>query len=352
MVLSCAPCLLQPFVSEEDSLVLHFICVACVARVPRATRVSVGMAMSGLGALMIAMREALSALVDLDTTLGTLTGDPWAREVRGTLQRRWAVLDELAAELRDYVEMQNTTLANAISTGTPALVGGLVTLDARDTAARVAEHIARATPAPQPRPSSVGPNKIPGGGTAAARDPARWADELVDTPRAASSQAPPVLAAAVATHLLPQPGARVQAPYKAPLGLVTPPTSAPQLGTPIPTQAIPTPRVAGLARLPSPTPLIPAAPQTPIVWLAPVAQSRSGQAWQRAGTGGGTGTPAAPWGTRSRTALPRDGVAHYWEHGRPAGWKIVMGDLPSNVTPGHVRTLALRDTLWNMRESV
>ena len=219
---------------------LRFMCVACVARVPRATRVSVGMAMSGLDALMIAMREALSASVDLDTTLGTLTGDPWAREVRGTLQRRWAVLDELAAELRDYVEMQNTTLANAVSTGTPALVGGLVTLDARDTAACVAEHIARATPAPQPRPSRVGPNKIPGGGAAAARDPARWADELVDTPRAASSQAPPVLAAAVATHLLPQPGARVQAPYKAPLGLVTPPTSAPQLGTPIPTQAIAT----------------------------------------------------------------------------------------------------------------
>ena len=39
-------------------------------------------------------------------------------------------------------------------------------------------------------------------------------DVLVGTPRVASSQAPPVLAAAVATHLLPQPGARVQAPYK------------------------------------------------------------------------------------------------------------------------------------------
>ena len=76
MVFSCVPCLLQPFVSEEDSLVFHFICVACAARVPRATRVSVGMAMSGLDALMIAMREALSASVDLDTTLGTLTGDP------------------------------------------------------------------------------------------------------------------------------------------------------------------------------------------------------------------------------------------------------------------------------------
>ena len=77
------------------------------------------MAMSGLDALMIAMREALSASVDLHTTLGLFIGDPWAREVRATLQRPWTVLDELAAELHDYVEMQNATLATTIFNGTP-----------------------------------------------------------------------------------------------------------------------------------------------------------------------------------------------------------------------------------------
>ena len=45
----------------------------------------------------------------------------------------------------------------------------------------------------------------------------------------------------------------------------------------------------------------------------------------------GLGRNPLPYGMTSATALPRDGPPYYYEEGRPAGWKIVMGDLPPDT---------------------
>jgi hypothetical protein len=43
-----------------------------------------------------------------------------------------------------------------------------------------------------------------------------------------------------------------------------------------------------------------------------------------------------PWGTTSPTSLPSDGEPHWFYYPQPAGWRIVMQDLPSDVTPDWV----------------
>ena len=48
---------------------------------------------------------------------------------------------------------------------------------------------------------------------------------------------------------------------------------------------------------------------------------------------------AQPWGTTSATALPRDGPPYFFEDGYPAGWKMVMGDLPADTGADEARRM-------------
>jgi hypothetical protein len=81
----------------------------------------------------------------------------------------------------------------------------------------------------------------------------------------------------------------------------------------------------------------------------PAANASSSQQWRAGGGksiwtsrgthGGGKGgvtlgkNAPRPYGTTSATALPTDGEPHWFYHPSPAGWRIVMQDLPSDVTP-------------------
>ena len=46
-----------------------------------------------------------------------------------------------------------------------------------------------------------------------------------------------------------------------------------------------------------------------------------------------------PWGTTSATALARDGPPLFFEDGFPAGWKMVMGDLPADTGADEARRM-------------
>ena len=73
---------------------------------------------------MRGMRVALYESRDLCNALATLPADPWAGEVRATLEARWAQLDELSVQLRGYVDTQTVALTSAIAARAPTLVGG------------------------------------------------------------------------------------------------------------------------------------------------------------------------------------------------------------------------------------
>jgi hypothetical protein len=80
----------------------------------------------------------------------------------------------------------------------------------------------------------------------------------------------------------------------------------------------------------------------------PAASGSSSQQWHTGGAksiwtsrgtpGGGKASVALgkqaprPYGTTSATALPTDGEPHWFFFPQPAGWRIVMQDLPSDVT--------------------
>ena len=165
---------------------------------------------------MRGMRVALYESRDLCNALATLPADPWAGEVRATLEARWAQLDELSVQLRGYVDTQNVALTSAIAARAPTLVGGPCTIHARDTAARVAEHIARATAGAVPRATSAGRNKMPTSDAHSASVLGRWADEPADTPGLASTNPLPCPAMQLDTPLAPKLGPRQQAPTKEP----------------------------------------------------------------------------------------------------------------------------------------
>ena len=43
------------------------------------------------------------------------------------------------------------------------------------------------------------------------------------------------------------------------------------------------------------------------------------------------------WGSTSATSVTRSGDPCWWDHGRPSGWNIIMGDLPADVTADDAR---------------
>jgi hypothetical protein len=142
----------------------------------------------------------------------------------------------------------------------------------------------------------------------------------------------------------PRLSTRQQPPVKAPLAPPPRAQAAPALGydipvKPPPAKPYPEPRIAVVASGGTPTPLAPAAPQPRSTWIAPQTVARGG--WHASGSAwaGNDTPPQGPgmWGTTSATALTRSGAPHYWEPGRPAGWKMIMGDLPANVTSDMVR---------------
>ena len=276
---------------------------------------------------MRGMRMALYEPRDLCNALATLPADPWAGEVRATLEARWAQLDELSVQLRGYVDTQSVALTNAIAARAPTLVGGPCTIHARDTAARVAEHYARTTGGAVPRATTAGHNKMPTSDRRSAGVLGRWADEPADTPGLASTDPLPCPAMQLDTPLAPKLGPRQPTPTRAPPSPVTSFKAAQPGVTVLPVKAPPAPRVPSVASLPMTTPLIPTVPQQPVTWLAPQDLSRNGQAPQRGAMGADAPPrPPAPWGSTSATALPRDGGAFHWADGRPSGWNIVMGD--------------------------
>ena len=145
---------------------LSWCLVFLLSRVPRVSeQLSIHSAMASYEDVVRGMLVALDEARDLFNALGRLLADPWPADVRATLEARWAEQEEYSLQLRIYVDTHNDTLATAIASRTPALVGGPVTVHARGTVARVAEHIARATHGDLPRPPSASRNKIRGSDT-------------------------------------------------------------------------------------------------------------------------------------------------------------------------------------------
>ena len=290
---------------------------------------------------------------DLHGMLDRLPADPWAAEVRATLENRWRMIEDEAVDLKNYVDFMLDTLQTSIRNGVPAVAGQLVTLEATTKEDLVAERAARATATEQRRASRrVPPQRS---GTPEAPPPqmqqSRWADMASDTPGASSSAAADTLGAsssALDTQLAPRLGQRAQAPFKAPPSPVMRPTSAGSVRE-LPVKRPPMPRVQPMPSLGMPTPLVSVAPVTPLVWLSPNASRQAMSARGEVPSGSGTQRAPAPWGTQSSTALPRDGGPMWWAGGRPAGWKIVMGDLPFDVTLEKAWASVHRDMLWNTK---
>ena len=78
-------------------------------------------AMPSFDSVLHATSVALKGSPDLHTLLATFTVDPWAADVRATLEERWAQLDLLSGDSCEYVDRQHRTLHIFMEARLPAL---------------------------------------------------------------------------------------------------------------------------------------------------------------------------------------------------------------------------------------
>ena len=139
------------------------------------TRVSVTVAfeLSAMTTYNELRRVALVAFGESNDLHGMLDrhpADPWAAEVRATLENRWIMIQDEAVDLKSYVDFMLDTLQTSIRNGVPAVVGQLATLEAATKDNLVAERAARATATEQRRANQARATAVQchAGGTPAA----------------------------------------------------------------------------------------------------------------------------------------------------------------------------------------
>ena len=283
----------------------------------------------------VKMAGALDAARRLQVVLDKLLGDPWAREALSGLQARLTQVDALADDVAEYVNNQFVTLHEAMASLTPALAPPEAQPEAPDNSAMrataiVAARVARAASA------SGGLSKVPNAGSFVSLQ-SRWADQREEEPGSSSSAWLP----SVPEPPHPPPLATRQPPVKAPPAK-DPAKAIQAVGNVIPVKPCPaTPpqsqRDSGTLRG-YPTPLIPLTPGTR-TWVAPQVEAEGrwqggGRSWTERDT-----RRHGPnvWGSASATSVTRTGEPFWWDHGRPHGWNIIMGDLPADVTADDAR---------------
>ena len=272
---------------------------------------------------------------DCKSCFDKLPGDPWAREALSGLEARLTQVDALADDVAEYVNNQFVTLNEAMASLTPALAPPEAQPEAPDNSAMrataiVAARVARAASA------SGGLSKVPSVASFVCLQ-SRWVDQREEEPGSSSSAWLP----SVPEPPLPPPLATRQPPVKAPLAKVI--AKAVQaagnviLVKPCPATPPQSQRDSGTLRG-YPTPLIPLTLGTR-AWVAPQVEAEGhwqggGRSWSDHDT-----HRQGPnvWGSTSATSMPRTGDPCWWDHGRPSGWNIIMGDLPADVTADDAR---------------
>ena len=222
---------------------------------------------------------------------------------------------------------QFVTLHEAVASLTPALAPPEAQPEAPDNSATrataiVAARVARAAAA------SGGLSTVPSVGSFVSLQ-SHWVDQREEEPGFSSSAWLP----SVPEPPHPPPLATRQPPVKAPLAKY-PAKAIQAVGNVIPVKpCLATPpqsqRDSGTLRG-YPTPLIPLTPGTR-AWVAPQVEAEGhwqggGRSWTERDT-----RRHGPnvWGSARATSVTRRGDPCWWDHGRPHGWKIIMGNLPA-----------------------
>ena len=294
-----------------------------------------------------ATRATVHETAVVDAELATLDADPWVVEARAMLEARYAALEAAeeqlhlcAAHISDTLGLaqapprrpSGSASASAGALGTQPGASGTCGSSSLTRSPSLSRILAEQSLPRLSSPFSLVPAHGVAPDTRAAQQPP------VPSPRPAAPGAPLQEVPSAPRPAWPTPWA----PQEQGAGLYTPVALPAKPCPPMPAV------VMQAAAKPKPPP--PVLGQTGVV-VAPLARATAapttfrmpGVATRYGKATAGTPPPkrlrrqAQHWGTTSAAALRRDGPPCFFEDGFPAGWKLVMGDLPRDTDATQAR---------------
>ena len=293
------------------------------------------------------MRATAHEAAEVDGRLALLQTDPWAVDARDTLERLYAAVEKAEDELHRFVTTITDTLdeaqpppprrSSAAASSTAADPGTQMPDSSMGGSLRRSPSLSRILAQQQslPRTSSNSPRSpVPVHGLAPDQPPFKAMPRVrVDT----LQEPPPVPSGPRPTRPAPMPSGAPAAQ----VGMLFTPVTLPVKAPP----SHPAMQPAAVQSRPKPPPPVLGQPVTPLVraaaptaFILPGVDIRYGKA-QPVTQPAAPRRTALPWGVTSATALPRDGLPYFFENGHPAGWKLVMGDLPLNTDATEARRM-------------
>ena len=283
----------------------------------------------------------------LDTELATMATDPWAVEARGTIEALFSameaaedVLHRMVMNFQDTLELAQAppprrvarpaSGSAAASSGTQQPGTGVCGSGALSRSPSLSRILAEQQSLPR---TSMASPRAP----VAVHDLPADAG-VAQTARVPALQELPPVPAPSRPVPLPQPAAALGGARFTPVTLLVkaPPPLAGMRVSSVGAQPKPPPPVLGQTTAVV-TPLT-RAPAARTTFLMPGVEIRYGKAAAATPTQGAR-RQSQPWGTTSATALARDGPPFFFEDGFPAGWKMVMGDLPADTDANEARRM-------------